>query len=428
MDTQNVQPWQRSFLEKAVELDESAETSSNPEAAQEWAGTLRERSHTGVDTVEELDDEEQERDRPTNTFMLGTRFSDMEQQELEPIWPGWVYSGVITGVIGEEGTGKSTLMTALAARVSSGRNGPDGSRTRKGTVIYISPEEFDDITVIDRLKVEEANLENVVSLQSVGNEPFKLPTHIEALKRAIVHYKASLVVLDPINTCIAQGYTVNTAQGAIAILAPLQNMLREAACGLIFINHFTKMSGKAKTSVRGAGSYAVYAYIRIYGTLGIDQPTGKVFLHEDKNNLGIPKPADIYIEKLSSGKLFFSGAGSTPDFRTVTENQMLSMGQQAILRIVDSDPLYDFPAGMIHQCVLEIYPTFKETRTRSLLKRMSEPDSKGQIHICKLGWGYYCSMKRADKLAEMAKQATPEVVLVAEDEAPPESHVDVELA
>lgn len=435
MDTQNVQPWQLDFLERATALDESAETSSNPEAALEWAGTLRERSHTGVDTVEELDDEseqqEQDRERPANTFMLGTRFSDMEQQELEPIWPGWIYSGVITGIIGEEGTGKSTLMTALAARISSGRNGPDGGRTRKGTVLYIGPEEFDDITILDRLNTEEAITRNVISLRDIFDEDFKLPTHIDDLKRAIVHYKASLVVIDPINSVVARGHTLNTNQGARAILGPLQKMLREAACGMVFITHFTKMSKTQKASTRASGSQGIYDFLRVYCTLSIDQPTGKVILHQTKNNLltrNATRPPDLSIEKLSSGRLFFSGVGTTPDFRIVTENQMLSMGQQAILRIVDSDPLYDFPAGMIHQCLLEIYPTFKEVRTRSLLSRMSGPDSKGHIHICKLGWGYYCSMKRADILAEQAKQATPEVMLVAEDSAPTESHVDVELA
>jgi len=137
MDTQQEpQEWQMSFLDRSEKLEESAETARNPEWNYEWADTLRQLSRLDADSVEEVERHEQPsasaEERPTSTFMLGTRFSDMEQMELEPIWPGWIYSGFITGIIGEEGTGKSTLMTALAARVSAGRNGPDGSRTRKG--------------------------------------------------------------------------------------------------------------------------------------------------------------------------------------------------------------------------------------------------------------------------------------------------------
>lgn len=403
---EQLKDYQVEFVGKAQELDETAETSHNPEYQHEMADTLRTLSHTDAQTVEELDEQEQpEEDKPTDTFMLGTRFSDMEEMELDPIWPGWIYSGVITGIIGEEGTGKSTLMTALTARASAGRNGPDGSRMRKGAVIYIGPEEFDEITIIKRLQTEEANLDNVISLQNVLDEDFKLPTHLELLKKVIIHYKASLVVIDPINSCIAKGATLNTNQGARAILSPLQKMLKQTECGLIFINHFTKAGKSNRTSARASGSQGIYDFLRIYCTLSIDETTGKVILHEDKNNLNVPRPANIYIERLKSGKLFFSG-GSSADFAVMAEQQRLSMGRQAILKIVDKEPLTDFPGGLIHQCLLEMYPNMPSTTTRSLLKRMSDPGKNGHVDIMKLGYGYYCSTKRPAILA--AKQIQKE--------------------
>ena len=347
-----LQGWQKNFLEKATTLEETAETSTNPEWNHEWAETLKDLSHTGKDFIEELDAQEekesvpaaQESIRPSDSFMLGTRFSDIEEQELDPVWEKWIYRGKITGVIGEEGTGKSTLMSALAAIISAGRPGPDDGLTAPGAVIYISPEEDDEITVLNRLKVEGANLQNVVTLQDVLDEPFQLPTHIRLLEKAILHYKASLVVIDPINSCIARGHTLNTNTGARAIMAPLQKMLKEAQCGLVFINHFTK-SNSARTNVRGANSYGLYAFLRIYCSLKVDEATGKVVLHEEKNNLNTGKPSDLFIEKLPGGKLFFSGAGQSADFARMTEQQRLSMGAQAILKVLDSAPLYRSPGG-----------------------------------------------------------------------------------
>ena len=400
--------FQVKFVEKAQVLDETAETSHNPEYQHEMADTLRTLSHTDAQTVEELetDNEEELPERTTSSFMIGTRFSDMEKQELDPVWPGWIYRGVITGVIGEEGTGKSTLMSALAARISAGRNAPDGTPTGTGTVIYISPEEFDDVTVIDRLTIEEANLSNVITLQDILDEPFKLPNHLDLLKAAIIHYKASLVVIDPINSCVGKGHTINTVQGAIAFLSPLQRMLRQVQCGLIFINHFTK-SKSGSTSDRGSGSKGIYNFLRIYCTLSVDVPTGKVLLHEDKNNLRtgtMQKPPDLYIEKLKSGKLFFSGAGNTTDFRVMAENERLSMGGQAIIKILDSNPRNDFPSAIIHQTLLEMYPSMPPGTTRSLLKRLSDDG-----YILKIAWNTYCSAKRPGILAATQKQKeTPE--------------------
>jgi hypothetical protein len=403
-----LQGYQVEFLAKGQELEEKAESSPNPEAAHEWAQTLKDLSHTGVDTVEELDTPEQPdslEDRTTDGFALGTRFSDIEKQELDPVWAGWIYRGVITGVIGEEGTGKSTLMSALAARISAGRDAPDGTPTGAGTVIYISPEEFDDVTVIDRLELEGANLNNVITMQDILDEPFKLPTHLDFLKAAIIHYKASLVVIDPINSCVGKGHTINTIQGAIAFLSPLQRMLRQVQCGLVFINHFTK-SKSGSTSDRGSGSKGIYNFLRIYCTLSVDIPTGKVLLHEDKNNLRtgtMKKPPDLYIEKLKSGKLFFSGAGNTADFRVMTENERLSMGGQAIIKILDSDPFRDFPSAIIHQTLLGIYPSMPPGTTKSLLSRMSD-----RGFILKIAWNTYCSAKRPGMLAEMQRQKEDE--------------------
>ena len=41
-----LQGWQKNFLEKATTLEETAETSTNPEWNHEWAETLKDLSHT----------------------------------------------------------------------------------------------------------------------------------------------------------------------------------------------------------------------------------------------------------------------------------------------------------------------------------------------------------------------------------------------
>ena len=63
---------------------------------------------------------------------------------------------------------------------------------------------------------------------------------------------------------------------------------------------------------------------------------------------------------------------------------------------------------MIHQCVRELYPDMPLNTTRSLLKRLSKPNKDGHTLITKVGYGEYCSNKRAAILAQMQVDADAE--------------------
>ena len=86
---------------------------------------------------------------------------DVVEQPLAWLWPNVVEEGEYTVVGGLPGAGKSTIVTDIAAIVSSGGRWPDGSPAKPGAAILFELEDRRDSVTKPRLRAAGANMRHI---------------------------------------------------------------------------------------------------------------------------------------------------------------------------------------------------------------------------------------------------------------------------
>jgi hypothetical protein len=83
------------------------------------------------------------------------------------LWPGFLSKGKINMLGGDPGCGKTMLACNIAALVSKGGTFPDGSVCPQGRVLFFTSEDDPEDTLVPRLIVAGADLENVEIIRGV---------------------------------------------------------------------------------------------------------------------------------------------------------------------------------------------------------------------------------------------------------------------
>src|SRR5437763_160146 len=91
--------------------------------------------------------------------------SSLQKTQPQPmawLWPDRVALGRLTLMDGDPGQGKSLLTLDLAARLTTGREWPDGYRSGEpANVLVLSGEDNMNDTVVPRLRAAGADLDRV---------------------------------------------------------------------------------------------------------------------------------------------------------------------------------------------------------------------------------------------------------------------------
>ena len=93
------------------------------------------------------------------------RFSQFKPKPIRWLWPGYLALGKLTTFSGEPGDGKSLASLDIAARVTTGKDWPDGTKNTipPSEVLLLTVEEDAEDTILPRFLVA------VVSRQDCGN-------------------------------------------------------------------------------------------------------------------------------------------------------------------------------------------------------------------------------------------------------------------
>jgi hypothetical protein len=213
-------------------------------------------------------------DEIVNTTLTAINATDIKPEQLTWLWPERIPQGTICWFTGKPGLGKSLATLDTVARVTTGRDWPDGEKNDlppQDVLLAISEDPLSTV-VIPRLNAAGANLAHVKFFNRIkldeGSRELQLSSDMTLLRRALeANPSVSLVVLDPLESFFGD-VNININQEIRPITNPLKRICERAKVTLIGIVHDNKRSDVSAIQKIPGGS-AVSAAAR--GALGFSR-------------------------------------------------------------------------------------------------------------------------------------------------------------
>jgi hypothetical protein len=244
------------------------------------------------------------------------RLSDLRPEPVDWLWPGRVAAGKVMLIDGDPSQGKSLLTLDLAARLTFGRELPDGHvPTGPLSVVLVGSEDDLRDTVLPRLAAARADLGRVHafagrSAGGAGDRPPVFPDDVGLLCEAVEETSARLVIVDPLAAYLRPGVSGNDALVRRA-LAPLVELAERTRAAVVLVRHLNKGGRGQQAIYRGGGSIALIGVTRTAFLVGPDPEDPELHvLACTKNNLGWPPPSLAFrIQGDEQGRAVVAWAG-----------------------------------------------------------------------------------------------------------------------
>lgn len=223
---------------------------------------------------------------------------NIEERDLEALWPGVLWIGKPTLVAGDPGLGKSLLTLDIAARITRGSCWPCSSEPQEPSDVAILSAEDDASDVIKpRLRAAGADMTRVLVIghveelvPSTGNvrrRTLQLDKDIAALKRELAAHprRIKLLIVDPLGAYMGNADTHNNAETR-AVLAQLAELAAELRIAILVISHLNKAdNGNALYKVSGSLAF-VAAARAVFLIVKDPQDPVRVYMIAAKSNYG----------------------------------------------------------------------------------------------------------------------------------------------
>ena len=258
-------------------------------------------------------------DAPEAECLTLTKASDVEQREVDWIWPGWLPRGELTLLAGQPKTGKTTLALSVASILSRGGQWPTGERATKGDTIFWTAEDSLEKTVAPRLSAAGADMDRIRFINYGKRVPFSPSQHMGILQESIQDDDVRLLILDPVITVLDSKRDSHKATDVRHGLADLQNMIGGLDLAVIGITHFAKGTKGSDPLERLIGSQVWGAFARVVWAAARDSGTGARTLVQVKNNLAAEAGAFDYSIEIPTGHTVTAAVWGTPSNMTAEE-------------------------------------------------------------------------------------------------------------
>lgn len=231
-----------------------------------------------------------------STGVLLTRAADVTPEPVAWLWRDWLARGKLHIVAGAPGTGKTSLMLALAAVVSAGGRWPDGTHADAGDVLIWSGEDDPADTLRPRLEACGADLSRVHIISATweadaSSRAFDPATDLPLLEEEIrkQNFRPALLIVDPVVSVVTGDSHKNTETRRN--LQPLVDLGQRLRCAIVGITHFSKGTAGRDVVERVTGSVAFGALARVVlATAKLpDEQDGGRLLVRAKSNIGPDK-------------------------------------------------------------------------------------------------------------------------------------------
>ena len=209
------------------------------------------------------------------------------------LWPGRIAAGRLTLIDGDPDQGKSFLTLDLAARLTAGRELPDGSRSSEPlSVLLLSGEDNREDTIVPRLLAAGADLQRVHFWDEALLGPPVFPEACPRLQEVLEETQARLVVVDPFFAFLGQEIGSLNDFMIRRALQPLARVAELTETAIVLIRHLSKVGVSKQAIYRGLGSIAIMGMTRTAFLVGADPDDSerRVFACT-KNNLAASTPS-----------------------------------------------------------------------------------------------------------------------------------------
>lgn len=193
----------------------------------------------------------------------------LKMKRYEWIWTNRLLFGGINLIAGHPSTGKSTITTDFAARVSAGLPWPDNEPANiRGTVAILSAEDDPESTIIPRFYAHGGDLNNLLILDYARE---KGDVRSIDLRRDAKYFEdllrrepdIKMLIIDPISSYLPgmDGHKNTEVRSA---LEPLSRYAKDNGICVILVTHFHKTTNDSRSALeRVTGSNAFGALARV---------------------------------------------------------------------------------------------------------------------------------------------------------------------
>ncbi len=222
--------------------------------------------------------------------------NEYELRNVRWLWDKRVPLGMLSGLYGVEGMGKSMETARIAAGVTRGEL-PGDLEGQPRRVLIATTEDGWQETVAPRLKAAGADMEMVGHVRigdGNGDEGLELPRDAELLGEYAQTSDVALVVLDPVVSHLDNAAESHKTKDVRKALEPLHRAAETAGFAVLGIMHFNKEKG-SDTRQRSQMSSAFREVFRSTLVFGPDpdarEDKSRRVVALDKNNLVTPQPS-----------------------------------------------------------------------------------------------------------------------------------------
>ena len=214
--------------------------------------------------------------------------NEVQGKRISWLWRERIALGKLTLLDGDPGQLKSAITLDLAARISTGREMPDGTPGLAGGVVLLSFEDDPADTIRPRLDAVSADLSHILLLRAVGDGSEErlpsIPDDLDSVRSAVaaLEVPARLIVIDPLMAALSSNVNSHRDQDVRRALAQLARLAEELQVAVVVIRHLNK--GESKRALyRGGGSIGIAGAARSVLLVG-DHPD-----HQDEHVLAAVK-------------------------------------------------------------------------------------------------------------------------------------------